>query len=84
MQTVLAWHFTGDKLRDGRAIPNVSETLRHEGELVACLSGLHASERLIDALGYAPDTLLHRVRCGGELHRESDVLAEANRERADV
>ncbi|MGE3482719.1 MAG: hypothetical protein AB7K73_15140 [Gammaproteobacteria bacterium] len=72
--SVLAWHFTGATLRDGRAIPPVGETLRHDGELVACKSGLHASVRLLDALDYAPDLLLHRVRCGGEIIQKADKL----------
>lgn len=61
-----AWHFTdGNKLRDGSPLPAIGETLRHEGELIACESGLHASKRLIDALNYAPGSLLHRVKLSG-------------------
>ena len=73
-RAVLAWHFTGDALRDGRAIPAVGETLRHDGVLVLCKSGLHASERMIDALQYAPGPRLHRVRCEGDIVSEQYKL----------
>ena len=76
---VLAWHWTADTLRDGSAIPPVGETLRHSGKLVICQSGFHASERLIDALGYAPGPTLHRVRCGGEIIRQDDKLCASER-----
>jgi len=76
---VLAWHWTADTLRDGRAIPPVGETLRHEGRMVICESGLHASERLIDALSYAPGPTLHRVRCGGDIIRQDDKLCVRER-----
>lgn len=50
--TILAWHWTADALRDGRPIPPVGETLRHSGTLVLCDNGLHASERMLDALQF--------------------------------
>ena len=76
---VLAWHFTGDTLRDGRAIPPVGETLRYNGKLVICERGLHASERILDALQYAPGPMIHRVRCGGEIIRQDDKFCCAER-----
>lgn len=72
--TVLAWHFTGDKLRDGRPLPADGETLRHDGPLVMCRSGFHASERMIDALAYAPGPVVWRVRCGVGIERETDKI----------
>ena len=66
--TTLAWHFTADNtLRDGRALPPIGETLRHDSPVVPCESGLHASERLIDSLHYAPGLHLHRVDLGGQI-----------------
>jgi len=65
---MLAWHFTnGSKLRDGSPLPAIGETLRHDGPLVPCESGLHASVRALDALQYAPGTFAHRVSLGGEM-----------------
>ena len=58
-----AWHITGDTLRDGRPIPAVGETLTHDGPIKWCESGLYASLRLIDALGYARGSRVHRVEC---------------------
>lgn len=64
---IIGYHFTGDKLRDGRAIPGVGEWLVHEGPIEMCQSGLHASEHPFDALKYAPGTRLHRVELTGSL-----------------
>jgi len=76
-EIVLAWHFLPADLRlgngDGREV-RVGETLRHEGPLVLCKSGMHASERIIDALVYASGPVICRVRCGGEILRDSDKL----------
>ena len=74
-----AWHFTNGKLRDGRPVPAVGEVLRHEGEIVMCGAGLHASKRLFDALGYAPGHTLHRVEVQGGLQHESDKLVGRER-----
>jgi hypothetical protein len=63
-----AWHFTnGTKLRDGRDVPPPGEWLEHEQKLVLCEAGLHASRRLLDALGYAPGTTVHRVEISGQI-----------------
>jgi hypothetical protein len=69
---VKAWHFTNGSLRDGRPIPKAGETLRHDGELIMCKSGLHASRRLIDALDYAPGLTLHCVELAGKVLHEDD------------
>lgn len=60
---ILAWHFTGNTLRDGRPIPKPGETLIHDGPIEWCQSGLYASRHLIDALSHAPGHMIHRVRC---------------------
>lgn len=61
--TVIAYHFTGDRLRDGRPIPAIGEKLVHEGEIVWCESGLYAALKPHQALIYAPGALLHLVHC---------------------
>ena len=76
---VLAWHFVGDTLRDGRPIPADGVTLKHKGKLELCASGLHASERLIDALQYAPGPILCRVKMGGTIKKDSDQLVARQR-----
>jgi hypothetical protein len=71
---VLAWHFVGSALRDGRPIPPDGEVLIHPGSLEMCVTGLHASERIIDALGYAPGAMICRVECGGKVMRDTDKM----------
>ena len=67
MNEVRAWHFTGPTLRDGRPIPESGVWLVHAGPIVPCESGLHGSERLLDALAYAPGDYLHRTTHRGDI-----------------
>lgn len=81
--TARAWHFTSSTLRDGRPVPPAGEWLEHTGPLALCESGLHASERLLDALQYAPGLTLHRVTLDGETLRDNDKFC-ARRRRIDA
>ncbi len=74
-----AWHFVGDTLRDDRPVPKDGEKLVHDGELVMCESGLHASERIIDALQYASGSTICRVGVGGEILKSDDKLVATER-----
>ena len=74
-----AYHFTADTLSDGSPIPAIGETLRHEGDIVMCRSGLHASRHVFDALGYAPGHLLHRVIIVGDIVRHADKIVGRER-----
>jgi len=82
MNAVLGWHFSTADQRlqygDGRLIVP-GETLRHEGTLVLCSRGLHASERILDALKYAPGPYLWRVRLSGEIAASDDKLVASER-----
>lgn len=50
------------------------------GEPIPCVHGLHASERLIDALDYVEDsTLLHRVRLSGQIVRSMNKCIATER-----
>jgi HEAT repeat protein len=60
---VIAYHFVADTLRDGRPVPADGEWLVHDGDLVMCESGLHASLHPYDALQYAPGPILCMVQC---------------------
>ncbi len=64
---IRAYHFTGATLRDGRPIPPIGEWLEHEGAIVPCKSGLHASIHPYDALKFAPSFLLHLVDIEGDI-----------------
>ena len=66
-QADIAWHFTGDKLRDGSPIPPIGHTLVHAGKIEMCVSGYHWSRTPFQALQYAPGPLLHKVRVGGKI-----------------
>ena len=79
--TIMAWHFleATDKhpqgeLRDGQPAPPIGEWLVHDGPIKICKAGLHASENVLDALSYAPGTLLCRVACCEGVVREADKL----------
>lgn len=81
-KSILAWHFVRGPapgvLRDGRPVV-VRETVCHDGALVLCESGLHASVRLIDALGYSPGSVICRVRVGGEIVKDHNKLVASER-----
>jgi hypothetical protein len=77
-----AWHFVGDTLRDGRPVPADGVTLKHDGPLVMCESGLHFSKHPFDALRYAPGATLCLVECGGDVvegvgdHKDKGICSE--------
>ena len=83
-EKVLGWHFMADKdgkpvLRDGTFAPPVGKVLKHDGDLVICDQGLHASERIIDALQYAPGPWIAKVELGGLFVRQGDKLYATER-----
>lgn len=79
-EEIKAWHFVDNTLRDGRPIPADGEWLKHTGKIKPCESGLHASVRLIDALGYAPGNTICRVIVrGGIKHHDNDKIVGRER-----
>jgi hypothetical protein len=79
---IKAWHFVGETLRDGRPVPADGVTLKHDGRLVMCGSGLHFSRHPFDALQYAPGPILCFVECGGTVvkgtgdHKDKGICSE--------
>lgn len=71
---VLAWHFVGNTLRDGRPVPPDGEWLVHDGRVEMCHSGLHASRHPFDALQYAPGSILCWVECDDVVSEDGDKL----------
>ncbi len=74
---VLAWHWLASpgKLSNNDPRPViVGETLTHKGDIKLCKSGLHASERALDSLEYAPGNILCRVECSGKIERDNTKL----------
>ena len=53
---------------------NPGLVLKHDGRLVLCESGLHASVRAIDALQYAQSECVSIVECSGEIVQGDDKL----------
>ena len=74
-----AYHFTGHTLRDGSPIPAIGVRLEHGGRLEPCMSGLHASRHSLDALQYAPGSILHLVEISGEIIELNDKLVASER-----
>lgn len=84
---IRAWHFVGDRLRNGRHVPKDGVWLKHRKPLVLCKSGLHASVHPFDALQYAPGPILCQVECQGEtLHINDKLVCRSRRivQRMDV
>ncbi len=71
---MMAYHFVGKTLRDGRPIPADGEWLEHDGTIEMCNSGLHASLHPFDALKYAPGDTLCIVDVEGDIEQQSDKL----------
>ena len=71
---IIAYHFVGSTLRDGRPVPPDGEWLIHEGPVVMCKAGLHAARHPFDALLYAPGDTLCRVECADIVQEDADKL----------
>ena len=71
---VLAWHFLTSECctGEGNLLVRRGQTMHVEGQPVLCHHGLHASKRLIDALGYAPGPIVQRVELSGEIVSGTD------------
>ncbi len=78
---MLAWHFLNDEgtLRRGGLKVTPGLTLRMRGKLVMCERGFHASVKSIDALQYAPGSMLCRVKLGGEIIEDTDKVVASER-----
>ena len=55
------------------------QILRHRGPLELCKRGLHASVMPLDALKYAPGSVVCRVECSGEVIHGEDKLVCSRR-----
>lgn len=81
-ETILGWHFCAEDRKlgydDGRLIVE-GETLSVDCEPVLCEQGLHASERIIDALRYAPGPVICRVELSGSIVRGDDKAVATHR-----
>jgi hypothetical protein len=79
---VRAWHWMREDGSLGWGDPRVprdGEVLRHEGKLELCSRGLHASRSPLDALQWAPGSMICRVECGGTILHGDDKLVCSER-----
>ena len=80
---ILAWHFLPYDRRmryhDSMLVEPGYIYTAH-GPLKMCRWGMHASVRAIDALGYAPGSIVCRVRVWGDIERCKDKLVARHRE----
>ncbi len=78
---MLAWHFCEESRRTRwNDLPIVvGGTIKHDGKLVLCESGLHASAKALDALVYAPGPIICRVKLSGEILTSEDKLVASER-----
>ena len=63
---------------DNREI-KLGTTHKVKGEPILCEHGLHASKRIIDALDYAPDSVLWIVELGGKVIHSNDKSVATER-----
>jgi hypothetical protein len=81
MKTVKGWWFSeGYRLpyEDNRII-KIGKTHKIKGEIIPCENGLHASERIIDALDYAPGSIIWKVELSGTVIKGKDKLCASSR-----
>ena len=77
---MIGWYFSTGVLGHGDGRPVVvGETHEVEGPLELCHRGLHASERVIDALRYAPGAMLYKVELSGDIVRGDDKACATRR-----
>lgn len=70
--TRFGWHFlrSGNEMINGKIAPADGVWLHHDGPITPCKAGLHASERLIDALRHTSmitGSILTRVELQGNI-----------------
>jgi len=75
----IAYHFTGNKLRNGRPLPAIGEWLVETGEIRLCERGLHASRTPFQALSFAPGFKLHKVEVREIVTETDDKLVARQR-----
>ena len=79
-ERILAWHFTeGNRLRNGDPLPKIGEVLHVPPPIRICNRGCHASRKILDAVSYAPGSMLHRVELWGNVEEQLDKLVASNR-----
>src|SRR3989304_933297 len=81
---MLGWHFVSRDERERfgkRRVIRPGRTYKVKGPITLCKWGLHASERAIDALRYAPEDgwIVCRVRLSGTILYDTDKAVATER-----
>jgi len=76
---MIAYHFVGSTLRDGRPVPPDGVWLEHDGPIAIRESGLHASRRPWHALQFAPGETLCLVEVADIVEEERNKLVARRR-----
>ena len=79
----VGWHFIAADRRErwgDKRLIEVGQTYTVEPPIKLCERGLHASERAIDALNYAPGPIVCKVRLSGRVVRDTDKAVATVRE----
>jgi hypothetical protein len=80
--TLLGWHFLRDDCRlqfSPHTLVEPGQTLTVEPPLEMCRHGLHASMEPLDALLYAPGTIVCRVELSGKILQDYDKMCAEKR-----
>ena len=84
-QRQMMWHFSNGREAYGkRREIKTGGTLRVRGKLILCHHGLHASERVLDALRYAEGNIVSRVTLGRNVLRSRDKQVSTTRKHHQV
>ena len=79
---MLGWHFTETnkllRFGDGREVV-AGKTITFKGTPVLCEAGLHACEKLLDAVGYARGPYIWRVELSGKIVHGKDKSSATKR-----
>ena len=73
---MLAWHYVKNDYctNNGNVKVYPGLVLTHDGPMLMCRSGLHASIRALDALKYARGSIVCRVRCSRDIVMGTDKI----------
>src|SRR5512140_3765532 len=81
-QGILAWHFLpadGRTANGENKLVVAGQTLRVKAPVELCSHGYHASVNPLDALRYAPGTMIQRCILWGDVEHGDDKLVASNR-----
>jgi hypothetical protein len=81
MKKIKAWHFINNDFRtsEGNLLIERDKIYTATGDLKLCDNGLHGSKDPLDALGYAPGTIICRTEHWGEVIEGYDKICSRYR-----